>query len=177
MAYVIMGEIQRKKGKQCESLWFYAEGIRRGPTRYILHHGGVNFAYAALRCGGTNVAEARWMIERLMRHPTLKTNRDVTGCAAHVYRRLGYDAYYETDYAEAVTQYKKALALRPLWPDFANDLAVTYLRLAEIARDEGAGKVFLDYVHRADLLVNRPAFLEYKWPKIEDTRAYIKTLL
>ena len=176
MAFLLMGELQRRKGDHRGSLHWYRRAME-DCTAYVRHHAGVNLVYAALRCKGTNEREALTVAKGLLADPALVTNTDVMVCAARAYRRAGWRAYEAREWGRARGFYQRALRLRPGWPDVATDLAATYLRLAEEAETGGEGKLALDYIHRADLLVNRTAFTQYRWPKIENVRREVVRLL
>lgn len=188
MAYLILGELARKGNNHCGAIDLYAESLKRSrgqspaywPTRYILHHGGVNMAYACLRCGDgntNNVGLAQATVDMMMADRSLRTNEDVITCAAYVYKRLGNDAYNATDYVEALAWYEKASKLLPEWPDFACDMAASCLRLSEVYRAQGEGRRGQDAAARGLELLSRKQYTRFKEGRIEDLREALRKQL
>ena len=66
---------------------------------------------------------------------------------------------------------------RPGWPDIACDLAQTYLRLAEIANEEEAGRVAEDYIRKGLFLLCTPPNEKWKKGRIVELRTQLDRMM
>lgn len=177
MAYILVGECRRREGDHRGSIEWYDYAVDRTRRDYEKFHGGVNLAYALLRCKGTNEEKAREVVDSLLASPRVSQETDVTECGAIIYRRLGFRALQNTDYPESIRCYEKAVELRPGWPGLAKDLAVAYTRLADVFEEYGEGKAADSMLWQAKLLLAEKRYERFPAGDIQEMRDYVASRL